>query len=84
MTSLLVTAVIGLIIGAVAKFVMPGVQGGNLFATMLVGLAGSLVANIAGQLVGLYPSGGGAGFVAAVIGALVVLWVWDKTFGFGK
>jgi len=84
MTSLFVTALIGLVIGAVAKFLMPGVQGGNLFTTMLVGVAGAVVANVVGQLFGLYPSGHGAGFVASVIGAVVLLWIWDKTLGFGK
>ncbi len=74
------TAIIGLVIGAVAKFFMPGTQGGGLIVTMLLGIAGSFVATFAGQAAGWYPPGASAGFIASVIGAIVVLWVYGKFF----
>jgi len=78
--SLIATAIIGLVVGAVAKFVMPGTQGGGLLVTMLLGIVGSFVATWVGQAAGLYPPGASAGFVASVIGAIVVLWVYGKLF----
>ncbi len=74
------TAIIGLVVGAVAKFVMPGTQGGGIIVTMLLGVVGSLVATFVGQAVGLYPPGAGAGFIASVIGAILVLWLYGKFF----
>jgi len=78
--SLIWTAIIGLVIGAVAKFIMPGTQGGGIIVTMLLGIVGSIVATFVGQAVGLYPAGASAGFIASVIGAIVVLWVYGKFF----
>lgn len=72
----LMTIIIGLIVGAVAKFIMPGTQGGGLIVTTLLGIVGALVATYAGQFLGLYPAGASAGFIASVIGALVVLFVY--------
>ena len=74
------TAIIGLVVGAVAKFVMPGTQGGGIIVTMLLGIVGSFVATFIGQAAGLYPPGAGAGFIASVIGAIVVLWLYGKFF----
>jgi uncharacterized membrane protein YeaQ/YmgE (transglycosylase-associated protein family) len=74
------TAIIGLVIGAVAKFIMPGAQGGGLIVTMLLGIVGSFVATFVGQAAGWYPPGASAGFIASVIGAIVVLWVYGKFF----
>lgn len=73
---ILYTIVIGLIVGAVAKFIMPGTQGGGLIVTTLLGIVGAVVATYAGQFLGLYPAGGTAGFIASVIGALVVLIIY--------
>ncbi len=70
------TLIIGLIVGAVAKFVMPGRQGGGIIVTMILGIVGAFVATWIGQAVGWYQAGQGAGFLASVIGALIVLWIY--------
>ena len=70
------TLIIGLIVGAVAKFVMPGRQGGGIIITMILGVIGAFVATWIGQAVGWYRPGEGAGFIASVIGALIVLWIY--------
>ena len=64
---------IGLIVGALAKLIMPGRDPGGIFVTMLLGVAGSLLAGFFGRLVGLYQPGQGAGFIMSVIGAVVLL-----------
>ena len=84
MGHLLYTALIGLVIGAVAKFIMPGTQGGGLLVTMLLGIVGSFVATFVGQAAGWYPPGASAGFVASVVGAIAVLWVYGKFFRKGS
>jgi len=80
MGNLIWTAIIGLVVGAVAKFVMPGTQGGGIIVTMLLGIVGSFVATFVGQAAGFYAPGAGAGFIASVIGAIVVLWLYGKFF----
>ena len=70
------TLIIGLIVGAIAKFVMPGRQGGGIIITMILGIVGAFVATWIGQAVGWYQAGQGAGFIASVIGALIVLWIY--------
>jgi len=84
MGSLISTAIIGLVIGAVAKFVMPGTQGGGILVTMLLGIVGSFVATFVGQAAGWYAPGASAGFIASVIGAVAVLWVYGKFFRKGS
>jgi uncharacterized membrane protein YeaQ/YmgE (transglycosylase-associated protein family) len=81
MGSLIVTALIGLAVGAVAKFLMPGRQGGGIIITMVLGLVGSFVASFIGQAVGLYPQGATAGFIASVFGAILLLWLFGKFAG---
>lgn len=70
------TLVIGLVVGAVAKLIMPGTQGGGIIVTIILGIVGSFVATFIGQALGWYPQGARAGFVASVIGAIVVLWIY--------
>jgi uncharacterized membrane protein YeaQ/YmgE (transglycosylase-associated protein family) len=64
---------IGLIVGAIAKLVMPGHQPGGIFATMMLGVAGSLVAGFVGRLLGLYAHGQRAGFIMSTLGAVLLL-----------
>lgn len=71
--SIIWTLVIGLVIGAVAKLVVPGKQGGGIIVTMLLGLAGSLVANFLGRALNIYRDGETAGFIAGVIGAVILI-----------
>jgi uncharacterized membrane protein YeaQ/YmgE (transglycosylase-associated protein family) len=67
---------IGLVVGAVAKFVMPGRDPGGIIVTMLIGVAGSLIATYAGRAMGWYLEGQTAGFIMSVIGAIVLLGVY--------
>ena len=67
------TLLIGLVIGAVAKFLMPGKDPGGIIITMLIGIAGSFVATYAGRALGWYQEGQAAGFIMSVLGAIVML-----------
>jgi uncharacterized membrane protein YeaQ/YmgE (transglycosylase-associated protein family) len=69
------TIVVGLIVGALARFVMPGEQKMGWIMTILLGIAGSLVAGFVGQALGWYQAGQGAGWIASVLGAVVLLFV---------
>ncbi len=73
MSAILVMIVLGLIIGAVAKLVMPGNDPGGIIITILLGIAGSVVGGFLGRAIGLYQEGQPAGFVMSVLGALVLL-----------
>ncbi len=70
------TIVIGLIVGAIAKLLMPGKQGGGFILTAVLGVAGSFLATYGGQMLGMYKAGQGAGFLASVVGALIVLVIY--------
>lgn len=65
--------VIGLLIGSIAKLIMPGRDAGGCFITMLLGIAGALLAGYVGRLVGFYRAGEQAGFIAATLGAVAIL-----------
>ena len=68
------TLIIGLVVGAIAKFVMPGKDPGGLIVTMLLGVAGSLLAGFLGRAVGWYDEPGeGAGIIASILGAVALL-----------
>jgi len=66
------TILIGFIVGAVAKFIMPGPNGGGFVMTTVLGIAGSFVGSFVFSLLGF---GGGVGFVGSVIGAVLILWI---------
>lgn len=80
---ILVMIVVGFIVGLVARAVMPGTQSLGLVMTAVLGIVGSLVAGFLGQAIGLYPPGAGAGFIASVVGALLVLFIYGKLKGRG-
>ena len=73
MGSFLAMIVIGLIVGAVAKLLMPGDDPGGMIVTILLGIAGAVVGGFLGRALGLYGEGEPTGFVMAVIGAIVLL-----------
>jgi uncharacterized membrane protein YeaQ/YmgE (transglycosylase-associated protein family) len=75
---LLWTVIIGFLVGLIARAVMPGRQGMGIIMTTLIGIGGSLLAGYAGQLLGYYRLGEPVGFVASVVGALVILFIWSK------
>ena len=71
------TIVIGFIAGVIAKFIMPGKNEPSGFVlTTILGIVGALVASFLGRTLGWYQPGEGAGLLGAVVGAIVVLFVW--------
>ncbi|MBK9171067.1 MAG: GlsB/YeaQ/YmgE family stress response membrane protein [Bryobacterales bacterium] len=70
---LLWICLIGLIVGALAKLIMPGKDPGGIFVTMLLGIAGSFVAGFLGGALGWYQEGQGAGFLMSIAGAVLLL-----------
>lgn len=79
--SILVTILIGLVVGIIAKFLMPGRDPGGFIVTTLLGIAGAFVASYVGQKAGWYAPGQPAGFLAAVVGAMVLLILYRIIFG---
>jgi uncharacterized membrane protein YeaQ/YmgE (transglycosylase-associated protein family) len=67
---------IGLVAGALAKLIMPGKDPGGIIVTMLLGIAGSLVAGFLGRALGWYQAGQGAGLIMSVVGASLLLAVY--------
>ncbi len=67
---------IGLIAGAIAKAVMPGRDPGGCLVTIVIGIAGAVLAGFLGQSLGWYEAGEGAGFLAAIVGAILILFVY--------
>ena len=65
--------VIGLLAGGIAKLIMPGRDPGGCIVTILLGIAGALLAGFLGRAVGWYNENEGAGFIAAIVGAFVLL-----------
>lgn len=65
--------IIGLVIGALAKLVMPGKDPGGVIITIVIGIAGSLLADFIGQRAGWYAPGESAGFIASIVGAMLLL-----------
>jgi uncharacterized membrane protein YeaQ/YmgE (transglycosylase-associated protein family) len=76
MLHLLWTALIGLIVGALAKLIMPGKDPGGIWITMLIGIAGSFLGTWLGQMVGHYEPGQSAGFLMSLVGALILLGIY--------
>ena len=76
MLHLLWTALIGLIVGALAKLIMPGKDPGGIFVTMLIGIAGSFLGTWLGRLVGHYGPEDSAGFLMSLVGALILLGIY--------
>lgn len=68
--------IVGLIVGAIAKLIMPGRDGGNILMTILLGIAGSLLAGFLGRAMGLYQEGQGAGIIASIVGAIILLFIY--------
>jgi len=73
--------VIGLIVGALAKLIMPGRDPGGVIVTILLGIAGSVVAGLIGRAVGWYSEGQPAGFIASLIGAIIILAIYRLIIG---
>jgi uncharacterized membrane protein YeaQ/YmgE (transglycosylase-associated protein family) len=76
MGAILGTLVIGLVVGAIAKFLMPGRDPGGCLVTILIGIAGAFVAGFLGRVIGWYEPGQTAGFIASIIGAMLLLLIY--------
>lgn len=75
------TIVIGLLAGGIAKLLMPGKDPGGCLITILLGIAGALLAKFLGQILGLYQPNENAGFLAAIVGAFLILLIYRLVVG---
>ena len=73
--------VIGLVAGAIAKAIMPGRDPGGCLMTIILGIGGAVLAGFLGQQLGWYRPGEGAGFIAAIVGAVLILFVYRLISG---
>jgi len=73
--------VVGLIVGALAKLLMPGRDPGGVIVTMLLGIGGSLLAGLIGRAIGWYTEGEPAGFIFSVVGAIIILAIYRLIIG---
>ena len=69
-------AIVGLIVGALAKLFMPGRDPGGFIITAVIGIAGAFLASFLGKTAGLYREGESAGFIASILGAMLLLFVY--------
>ena len=81
MGAILWTLIIGLIVGAIAKLLTPGKDPGGCIITILLGIAGAFVAGYLGRLAGWYQPGQPAGFIASIIGAIILLLIYRLIAG---
>lgn len=79
--SILLTIIIGAIVGALAKLVMPGKDPGGVIITILLGIAGSFVAGMLGHALGWYEAGEGPGIIASIIGSVILLAIYRAVAG---
>jgi uncharacterized membrane protein YeaQ/YmgE (transglycosylase-associated protein family) len=75
------TIVLGFVVGVIAKLLLPGRQNMGFILTVLLGIGGSLLAGVVGQYLGWYQAGEGAGFIASVIMAVILLVIYGKIRG---
>ncbi|TAG79114.1 MAG: GlsB/YeaQ/YmgE family stress response membrane protein [Burkholderiales bacterium] len=73
----IIFALVGLVVGAVAKFILPGKQGGGIIVTAILGMIGSLVGTYGGQQLGIVSAKAGTHWIASIIGAVVVVFVYS-------
>ena len=76
--SFIYMAVIGFVVGLIARAVLPGTQSLGIILTAVLGIAGSYAAGFLGEALGLYQAGQGAGFIGSVIGAVLLLFIVSK------
>lgn len=78
---IVVMLLIGLVVGAVAKLLMPGRDPGGFIVTILLGIAGAFVAGYLGRAIGWYGPGQAAGFIASILGAMLLLFIYRMFLG---
>jgi len=79
--SIIWTIIIGLVAGIIAKLLMPGRDPGGFIITTLLGIVGAVVATYLGQAVGWYRADEGAGFIGAIVGAVILLAIYRLVRG---
>ena len=75
------TIVLGFVIGVLAKFLHPGKENMGFFMTIVLGIVGSMLAGVIGEYLGWYKAGEGAGFIASVVVAILLLIIYGKIRG---
>ncbi|CAN5815186.1 GlsB/YeaQ/YmgE family stress response membrane protein [soil metagenome] len=78
---IVITLIVGLVVGALAKMLMPGKDPGGIIVTMLIGIAGAFIAGFLGHSLGWYQVGDGPGIVASVIGSVILLAIYRMVIG---
>ena len=73
--------IIGLVVGAIAKLIMPGKDPGGIIVTIILGIAGAFLAGFLGRAMGWYGEGDPVGFIASVIGAILLLLIYRMIAG---
>jgi uncharacterized membrane protein YeaQ/YmgE (transglycosylase-associated protein family) len=76
--SVLGWVVFGLVVGLVAKFLMPGRDPGGFLVTIAIGIVGALLGGFLGRVLGMYREGDPVGFVMAVLGSILLLWIYRR------
>lgn len=75
------TIIIGLVVGIIAKLLMPGKDPGGFIITTLIGIAGAMIAKFIGQALNWYDAGESAGFIASIVGAIILLFIYRALTG---
>jgi uncharacterized membrane protein YeaQ/YmgE (transglycosylase-associated protein family) len=78
MGSFLGWIILGAVAGVLGKLIMPGKDPGGFVVTILLGIGGALLAGFLGKMLGIYEEGEGAGFIAATIGAVILLFIYRQ------
>jgi len=78
------TIVLGFVIGVLAKFLHPGKENMGFITTVVLGVVGSFIAGVIGQYLGWYKAGEGAGFIASVVVAILLLVIYGKIRGYSS
>ena len=78
--AILSTILVGLVVGAIAKLLMPGKDPGGFIVTILLGIAGALIASYVGQALGWYTPGQPAGWIMSILGAMILLLLYRLFF----
>ena len=79
--NVLITLLVGLVVGALAKFIMPGRDPGGILVTMLLGIAGAFVGTMVGRTMGLYGPDQAAGWIMSIVGAILLLVLYRMITG---
>jgi uncharacterized membrane protein YeaQ/YmgE (transglycosylase-associated protein family) len=78
---ILITLIVGLVVGALAKLIMPGKDPGGIIITALLGVAGAFIAGALGHSLGWYEIGEGPGLIASIVGAVILLAIYRAVAG---